>query len=139
MSPHILVVDDDPSMRELLALHLTGAGYSVAAAEDAVDAGQCMRERLPDLIIADYKMPYMSGQDFISAVRADAAIPDLPVIFMTAVENRAELSGKTFGFPLLTKPLYADELLALVASELRAFAATRNSAQSAAASGPEHR
>lgn len=138
MKPHILVVDDDPSMRELLALHLTGAGYSVAAAEDAVDAGQCMRERLPDLIIADYKMPYMSGQEFIAAVRADAAIPDLPVVFMTAVENRAELAGRTFGFPLLTKPLYADELLSVVAAELRAFA-TRNSAQSAAASGPEHR
>lgn len=137
--PHILVVDDDPSTRELIALHLTGAGYSVATAEDAVEAGHRIDERLPDLIVADYRMPYMSGQELIAAVRADGTIPDLPVIFITAVENRAELAGRTFGFPLLTKPLYADELLAAVASELRAFAAARNAAHSAAASGAENR
>ncbi len=123
---HILVVDDDKEMRELLALHLAGAGYQVSAAEDAVAAGHSVLEHLPDLIIADFKMPYMNGVEFIRAMRADVTIPDVPVIFMTALENASELAGRTFGFPLLTKPLHADKLLSTVADELRLYAARAN-------------
>jgi len=65
----------------------------------------------------------MSGVDFIAALRADATIPDIPVLFMTSRENSPDLTGKTFGFPLLTKPLVADDLLATVAEELRRYAA----------------
>jgi CheY-like chemotaxis protein len=57
----ILVVDDDESMRELLRLHLTNAGYDVRLAEDAVVAGQLVLRNPPDLIIADVEMPYMDG------------------------------------------------------------------------------
>ena len=117
---HILVVDDDPVSRKLLGINLREAGYSVTCAEDAVAAGHCVVERLPDLVIADFKMPYMSGVDFVAALRADASIPDLPVIFITSVENRPQIAGRTFGFPLLTKPLQAGELLAVVAGQLRA-------------------
>jgi CheY-like chemotaxis protein len=117
-APQILVVDDDADMRELLRLHLEGAGYRVTAAEDAVTAGHRLLDSLPDLIIADYRMPYMNGVDFVGALRADTTIPDLPVIFLTALENAPEIVGKTYGFPLLTKPLLADELLAAVAREL---------------------
>ena len=124
-APQILVVDDDADMRELLRLHLEGAGYRVTAAEDAIAAGHCLLDTLPDLIIADYRMPYMNGIDFVGALRADTTIPDLPVIFLTALENAPEIVGKTYGFPLLTKPLLADELLAAVARELRAGAAAR--------------
>ena len=117
---HILVVDDDPMSRKLLGMNLRDAGYSVTCAEDAVAAGHCVVERLPDLVIADFRMPYMNGVDFIAALRADASIPDLPVIFITSEENRSQIAGKTFGFPLLTKPLQAEELLAIVAAQLRA-------------------
>jgi DNA-binding response OmpR family regulator len=116
---HILVVDDDPMSRKLLGMNLRDAGYSVTTAEDAVAAGHAVLEQLPDLVIADFKMPYMSGVDFVAALRADSSIPDLPVIFITSVENRPQIAGKTFGFPLLTKPLQADELLATVAAQLR--------------------
>jgi CheY-like chemotaxis protein len=121
--PHILVVDDDPMSCKLLSLNLRGAGYSVTTAEDAVAAGHRIVEQLPDLVIADYKMPYMNGVDFVAALRADSSIPDLPVIFITAAENKPEIAGRTFGFPLLTKPLSADELLATVAAQLGARAA----------------
>ena len=119
---HILVVDDDPMSRKLLGMNLRDAGYSVTTAEDAVAAGHCVVEQLPDLVIADFKMPYMSGVEFIAALRADASIPDLPVIFITSMENRPQIAGKTFGFPLLTKPLQANELLATVAAQLSARA-----------------
>ena len=119
-SAHILVVEDDEDSRELMRLQLKGAGYRVTTAEDAVEAGHCVLERLPDLIVADFNMPYMSGPDFIAALRADGTIPDLPVIFVTDLENSARLEGHTFGFPMLTKPLLADELLAAVAVQLKA-------------------
>ncbi|HUK04762.1 MAG TPA: response regulator [Burkholderiales bacterium] len=117
---HILVVDDDPMARKLLGMNLRDAGYSVTCTEDAIAAGHSVVERLPDLVIADFKMPYMDGVDFVAALRADASIPDLPVIFITSVENRPQIAGRTFGFPLLTKPLQAEELLAVVAAQLRA-------------------
>ena len=117
---HILVVDDDPMSCKLIDLNLRGAGYSVTCAEDAVAAGHSVVERLPDLVIADFKMPYMNGVDFVAALRADSSIPDLPVIFITSIANRPEIAGKTFGFPLLVKPLAADELLSTVASQLGA-------------------
>ena len=116
---HILVVDDDPMTCKLVDLNLREAGYSVTCAEDAIAAGHRVVERLPDLIIADFQMPYMNGVDFIAALRADASIPDLPVIFMTSIANRPEIAGKTFGFPLLVKPLSAYELLATVAAQLQ--------------------
>lgn len=118
VAANILVVDDDESIRELLRLHLKRAGYRVSTAEDAVAAGHMVVEQPPDLIIADFKMPYMNGVDFVAALRADATIPDIPVIFLTAMENANELIGRTFGYPMLTKPLRADELLAAVAAVL---------------------
>lgn len=115
----ILVVEDDEDSREMLRLQLKGAGYSVTTAEDAVEAAHYVVEHLPDLIVADFRMPYMTGIEFIGALRGDPTIPDVPVIFITAVENSGEVAGRTFGYPLLTKPLIADELLAAVAAQLR--------------------
>jgi CheY-like chemotaxis protein len=119
-APLILVVDDSADIRELLRLHLGDAGYRVVTAEDAVAAGHCVTHELPSLIIADYKMPYMNGVEFIAALRADPTIPDLPVVFITDTDATPELSGKTFGFPLLTKPILADRLCATVAAQLAA-------------------
>ena len=121
--PKVLIIDDSNDARELLSVHLRNAGYRVVLAEDAVAAGHRVAESLPDLIICDFKMPFMSGVEFISALRADATIRDIPVVFMTTREHAAELTGKTFGFPLLTKPLLADDLLATVAEQLRRYAA----------------
>ncbi len=119
LPPTILVIDDDADMRELVRMHLRDAGYDVVVAEDAVEAGHRLAERLPDLIVADFKMPYMSGVEFVRAVRADETIPDLPVIFITAIENVPEAAGRTFGFPLLAKPFRADELVHAVAASLK--------------------
>jgi two-component system phosphate regulon response regulator PhoB len=116
---HILVVDDNTTERELLALHLSSAGYRVTCAEDAVAAGHRMAEDLPDLVIADFQMPFMNGIEFVAALRGDATIPDLPVIFLARAENRDQIAGRTFGFPLLTKPLVAQALLDTVAAQLR--------------------
>ena len=59
--PQILVVDDEASVRESLAMLLTAAGYDVAAAEDGFDALLHLKRVLPDLIVSDLNMPRMSG------------------------------------------------------------------------------
>lgn len=118
MSATILVMEDDESMRELLRLHLQNAGYSVLLAEDAIAAGHLVVKHRPHLIIADVKMPYMDGFEFVRHLKADPAVSSIPVIFLTSVsaEHRArELGAAAY----LTKPLLLDRLLAAVAEALR--------------------
>jgi CheY-like chemotaxis protein len=115
---HILVIDDDRNSREMMRLQLGAAGYRVSTAEDAVEAGHYVAEHAPDLLVVDVRMPYMGGVEFVAALRGDPTIPDIPAIFVTHVDNSAHVVGRTFGFPLLTKPLVADELLSAAAALL---------------------
>lgn len=112
-------------MRALIARLLDAAGYQVRTAEDAVVAGYKVLERVPDLIITDIRMPYMSGVEFIAALRADTSLPTIPVIYVTALEEGPTLAWQTLGYPLLTKPVEADELLAAVERQLRLHAARK--------------
>ena len=117
MAPSILVVDDDPCMRELLALHLTSAGYRVRVAEDAVVAGRMLLHAIPDLLLVDVEMPYMNGIEFVTALRSDATLPRIPVIFLTSWEGLEE-EATTLRAGYLHKPCRADTLLAMVARRL---------------------
>jgi CheY-like chemotaxis protein len=115
--PSIAVIDDDESLRQLLALHLRNAGYDVLEAEDAVAGGHLVVERRPDLVICDVAMPYMDGYEFIAAMKADPATRDIPVIFLTVEENVVE-RAKQLGVAYLMKPVMADQLMRLVKREL---------------------
>ena len=118
MPAHILVVDDDESIRELLRLHLGSAGYEVDTAEDAVVAGYKVLRRAPDLIIADVNMPHMSGFEFVAALKGDKTLPYIPVIFLTSVDD-GDSRGKELGaVGYLTKPVRSDRLLSLVAEHV---------------------
>ena len=114
----VLVVDDDESLRELLRLHLSAAGYEVEVAEDAIAAGYRVLRRPPDLIICDVNMPHLDGFDFIAAVRADRSLPKIPVIFLTSLEDGDQRSRSLGAVGYLTKPVRADRLLALVAQHV---------------------
>lgn len=65
----VLVVDDDPSIRESLAMVLVSAGYDVSTAHDGFTALLQLRRTLPDLIVSDLNMPEMSGYELLSIVR----------------------------------------------------------------------
>jgi CheY-like chemotaxis protein len=118
MPAYILVVDDDADIRSLLRLHLASAGYEVGVAEDAIEAGYMVLARTPDLIISDVNMPYMDGFEFVAALKGDRSLPQIPVIFLTAVEE-GDHRGKELGaVGYLLKPVRADRLLALVAQHL---------------------
>lgn len=118
MSARILVVDDDDSIRELLRLHLSSAGYEVEVAEDAIAAGYQVLKGAPDLIITDVNMPHMDGFEFVAALRADKALPMIPVIFLTSMED-GDARGRELGaVGYVTKPVRADRLLSLVAQHV---------------------
>ena len=103
---------------ELLRLHLSSAGYGVNVATDAIAAGYMVLRSPPDLIITDISMPHMSGFEFVAALKADKALPYIPVIFLTSMEE-GEHRGKELGaVGYLTKPVRADRLLALVAQHV---------------------
>jgi CheY-like chemotaxis protein len=118
MAAKILVVDDDESIRELLRLHLAGAGYEVETASDAISAGYMVLRRPPDLIITDIAMPHMDGFEFVAALKADKSLPEIPVVFLTSIED-GDHRGKELGaVGYVTKPVRADRLLAIVAQHV---------------------
>ena len=111
----ILVLDASKSTRELIALHLSNAGYEVVTAEDAIIAGKLVLQSVPDLIITDIEIPYMSGIEFVAALRADPSIPHIPVIFLTSSEAARQRAKHLQAAAYLNKPTSADRLLEVVA------------------------
>jgi len=119
MAATILIIDDDESMRELLRLHLRSAGYDVEVAEDAIAAGYMVLKKAPDLIISDVNMPHLDGFEFIEALRADKSLPEIPVIFLTSLEE-GDQRGKSLGVVgNITKHMRGGRLLALLAQYVR--------------------
>jgi two-component system, chemotaxis family, chemotaxis protein CheY len=118
MSATILVVEDDDSIRDLLRMHLSAAGYAVQVAPDAIAAGYLVLRSPPDLIISDINMPHMNGFEFVEALKADSTLPRIPVIFLTSY-GEGDDRGKALGaVGYLTKPVRADKLLQLVAKHV---------------------
>lgn len=115
MGAKILVMDDDESMRALLRLHLTNAGYQVRLAEDAVVAGHAILDDRPDLILADIQMPFMDGLEFVRAVKADPSVAAIPVILVTARTDAEQCARKVGAVAYFTKPVAADRLLRAIA------------------------
>jgi CheY-like chemotaxis protein len=114
----ILVVEDDDTMRQLLLLHLTNAGYAVRAASNGIEAGHAILGIAPDLVITDVNMPHMSGFELVSALREDPALKDIPVIFLTIEGDAFERGASLGAVEYLTKPIRVEALLQKVAKHL---------------------
>ncbi len=114
MTAKILVVEDDEAMRDLMQLHLSSAGYAVELAEDAIAAGYALLKGAPNLIVCDVQMPHMDGFQFVAALRADATLPRMPVIFLSA-DDQGEGRARELGVvEYLHKPIRLEELLAAI-------------------------
>src|SRR5262245_66682556 len=99
-------------------MHLAAAGYEVSTAADGISAGYLVLRNPPDLILLDVNMPHMDGFEFAAALKSDKTIPDIPVIFLTSVEE-GDHRGKELGaVGYITKPVRADYLLQLVAKHV---------------------
>jgi DNA-binding response OmpR family regulator len=121
-SPHkthrILVVDDEPRVREVVARYLQRDGYEVDVAVDGEDARHCLADFMPDLVVLDVMLPAGSGLEVLRDIRRHG---ELPVILLTA---RAEEADRVAGLELgaddyVVKPFSPRELTARVRSVLR--------------------
>ncbi|GLY68825.1 DNA-binding response regulator [Amycolatopsis taiwanensis] len=120
----VLVVDDEPSLAELMSLALRMEGWEIRSAGNSVDAIRFAREFRPDAVVLDVMLPDMSGLEVISKLRAES--PTLPVLFLTArdaVEDR--IAGLTAGGDdYVTKPFSLEEVVLRMRALLRRSAVT---------------
>jgi len=118
---HILIVEDDRDIAELLQRYLTRAGHVTDALADGSEALAFIRSRVPDLVILDLMLPGVDGLEVCRALRQGAATRGLPIIMLTA---RSEESDRIAGLDLgaddyVTKPFSPSELVARVGALLR--------------------
>ena len=112
---NVLLVEDDPDKRQLLAVALEMAGYNVQTANDGVEGLLAVESHQPDLIVTDVMMPKMDGYEMVRRVRANPATRFIPVIIQTAARNGAEdiRRGADVGaLGYITDPTDLDLLLA---------------------------
>ena len=115
--PKILVVDDDPSIRQLVTDVLTVEGYEVEAAGDGYAALAAIDARRPDCVVLDVMMPGIDGHEVLKRIRAAENGPDLPVVMLTAAADDAQQwQAWTEGVDyFLAKPFDAEELIRYLA------------------------
>ena len=119
--PSVLVVEDEPNIRELVCLHLGLENYDCVQCGDGETALKLARARRFDLIILDLMLPGLDGVTVCRAIRRDSQNPDVPVLMLTA---RREESDKVVGLEsgaddYMTKPFGVRELIARVRALLR--------------------
>jgi len=108
----ILVVDDDPDLREFLRLVLTSMGFEVTSAANGREALDDMDGHDPDLILLDMKMPVMDGWEFCRALEGRDARP--PIVVLTAAPDPAGRAAEVHAEGWLGKPFEYADLEAIV-------------------------
>lgn len=118
MDKHILIVDDEQELAELLAVYLRNGGYRVTLCGDGACALRCVRQEHVDLAILDVMLPDMSGFDICRTIRQQHFFP---IIMLTAkIEDNDKIFGLTLGADdYITKPFNPLEVVARVRTQLR--------------------
>jgi CheY-like chemotaxis protein len=111
--PTVLVVEDEPTIRELMAILLEEEGYAVRQAADGLEALETVEQYPVDLILSDVKMPRLDGASLARQLRERGDL--IPVVLMSAVYAEVDLAGVRF----LRKPLNCEHLLDIIAAALR--------------------
>ena len=117
----ILVVDDVADNVEILRMRLSSLGYEVVVAEDGEQALARVRDDLPDLVLLDIMMPKIDGLEVVRRMKADATLPFIPVILVTAKAGQKDVIAglDAGGDDYLTKPIDHGALVARVRAMLR--------------------
>jgi two-component system OmpR family response regulator len=117
-SQTILVVDDDPQIRDVLGLALERAGFRTVMARDGVEGLQSAKAEQPSLAVLDIGLPEMDGLELCKAIRRDS---DLPILFLTARDDEVDriLGLELGGDDYVTKPFSPRELVARVRAILK--------------------
>ena len=112
----VLVVDDDPAIREALADLLGDEGYQVVTAMNGVEALDKLRaplQRRPCVILLDLMMPYMNGHQFFAEQQQDAALASIPIVVVSA-DAAVRQKAASFGGGYLVKPVRIETVLEAV-------------------------
>jgi len=117
----ILVVDDDPGLREVLSFALTKAGFAVAVANDGIQALARVDAERPDLVVLDILMPELDGLEVCRRLRADPRKRALPILFLSSKDDEVDriVGLEMGGDDYLAKPFSPRELVARVRALLR--------------------
>lgn len=137
MSVSILIVEDDPRSRKLLADLLSFKGYDVLVAHNGRDGVLQAQTALPDLIILDIQMPLMDGYEAVRTLKAGAQTKGIPVWALTSYAMQADTEKVlAAGCDLcLAKPFDVNRLL----QQIEAFAVTRRDSHKTARPAPEQK
>jgi DNA-binding NarL/FixJ family response regulator len=116
MSAQLLLVDDEPGLREAVQAYLEDSGFAVRVARDATEGWEMVQQLTPDLVISDIMMPKVDGYQFLKQLRGDDRFQALPVVFLTAKGMTMDrIQGYQAGCDAyLPKPFDPDELVAIV-------------------------
>jgi len=112
--PSVLVVEDDPDVREFMQLLLESGGYSTSGAANGVEAFERLREERPCAILLDIQMPVMDGYQFRARQLREPQFADIPVLCVSAIFDPAEVMQRA-GMHCLAKPVEFETLLQHVA------------------------
>lgn len=130
ISGKILLVDDEPGLREAVQAYLEDSGFDVNVASNANQGWDILQSYLPDLVITDIMMPQIDGYQFLQKLREDPRFKALPVVFLTAKGMTTDrIQGYQAGCDAyLSKPFDPEELVAIVENllERRVVAKTTN-------------
>ncbi|MFZ9740254.1 MAG: response regulator transcription factor [Prochlorotrichaceae cyanobacterium] len=118
---HILLVDDEPGLREAVQAYLEDHEFNVEVASDASEGWAKLQQFRPDLVITDIMMPRVDGYAFLKQLREDDRFKGLPVVFLTARGmTRDRIQGYDAGCDAyLSKPFDPDELVSIVSNLLK--------------------
>ena len=110
----VLLVDDELSSAEVLALVLAGEGYQVTVAADARQALERLEDAAPQLLVTDFMMPGMNGGDLAKAVREHERFSDIPVVLISGAPESALRPYRPAYDVFLRKPFGLDDLLGVL-------------------------
>jgi two-component system response regulator PilR (NtrC family) len=118
MADRLLVVDDEPSMREFLDIMLSQEGYKVTTASSGEEGFKAYRQETPDLVLTDVRMPGMSGLDLIREIHS--VDPMVPIIAVTAYAcaDDALRAVREGAYDYLSKPFHVDDLRIIIRNAL---------------------
>jgi DNA-binding NarL/FixJ family response regulator len=121
MAGHLLLVDDEPGLREAVQAYLEDSGFTVDVASNAKVGWERLEQHPPDLVISDIMMPEVDGYQFLQQMREDPRFRRLPVVFLTARGmTKDRIEGYNAGVDAyLSKPFDPDELVAVVTNLLQ--------------------
>ena len=112
MAKNILVVDDEPDVREFLSSYLEDNGYNVQTAEDGTQALKLIETDMPDLILLDLMMPEETGTGLFRKLHDKKAYKEIPVIVISGAAGRDVAVSKSV--PVFDKPIDKEALLSKI-------------------------